>query len=34
MEKGKEFDFRVVNDDLQTAVNEVEKIIKNYKLED
>ena len=34
MEKGQEFDYRVVNDDLQTAVNEVEKIIKNYKLED
>ena len=31
MEKGKEFDYRVINDDLETAVNEVEEIIHKFK---
>lgn len=36
MEMGacKEFDYRVVNDDLKTAVNEVEQIINKFKIED
>lgn len=31
MEKGKEFDYQVINDNLETAVNEVEEIIHKFK---
>ena len=31
MEKGEEFDHKVINDDLETAVNEVEQIISKFK---
>ena len=34
MEAGKGFDHRVVNDDLDKAVNEVEQIINKFKVED
>lgn len=34
MKTGEEFDYRVVNDDLDKAVNEVEQIINNFKIED
>ena len=28
MEQGKQFDFQVVNDDLQKAINEVDEIVQ------
>ncbi len=31
MEKGKEFDYQVINDNLDKAVNEVEEIIHKFK---
>jgi guanylate kinase len=31
MEQGRQFDFQVINDDLQKAVNEVDEIVRTNK---